>query len=866
MNMLTASPAATAPCDDLSNHCPTCDLVGLPILPLRYAVAWAGGDVPDNDLAPRLQDDFKADAYPQLPGDGPSHYTLRLLRGGYLYVFDQAADEWSAYEVDEGGYLSRFDFDSKSPPPATGGAMPCRRRAGYAMARCIQVRNASKASRVWLAFTDTAWTDTVKANHQDAGYRERHMRSIDVGDWMASQGKAAQDHTADLGRVFDMVSEYKILPPAPDYFDTDEYAAQSETIIDTDIDTLSTVTASGSWSFLSSPFPLAGRSKSDFLGLLWGKGADAPPPATCPVMVALDDPMGVASEVASLMTDRVQALISEKQRVRPLAVSAAIGQMREAVAQQAVYDSIEMMDATAERMSDYVMQRTGSPVMLNPAPELDAADLKSIRDKSWNDYLDKYNEDAQTAWQRQHEADMQALDEKVIFPLATVHAELMQSATLRDHLICNYDCASAHSGIGYRAVITRAIAGTQDKRPCAELYEQWLQGDVADRNNLILRAYGMNQDRHAEAMSKAAGEARIKPEELPLAPLFGLYASAAETVGQAGMAGTAADLITETVGPITKAIGQLVDGAVAVGWQGLVALGVGVDRPLQWVSTRATTREIVTAVMEALAESSGRQVRRRAVKLELRRLQILGVDLEQRHSIEFIGVKPDGSIVTKAGHKTDKVAYIRQRMGNWRQMMTTDTRAGLGGSLLQGLAIMLLYKKATGGMRHERSESWVRMGVASVGMFGGAMELAGKQMEGAGSANLRFARYAAVARSLVTVGRIASAAAGVLMGLVDIAHAYQERKEGNRAMSLLYLGSAGAGIGFAIAAYFTAVALSLVFFVLALAFAIAIMWLDDTPRHNWLERSLWGSIKDVGQKYRNAEIEMDEYKLAIGAA
>lgn len=85
-------------------------------------------------------------------------------------------------------------------------------------------------------------------------------------------------------------------------------------------------------------------------------------------------------------------------------------------------------------------------------------------------------------------------------------------------------------------------------------------------------------------------------------------------------------------------------------------------------------------------------------------------------------------------------------------------------------------------------------------------------------------------------------------------------------MFALYFGSGVAGMVLSAAIWAGALMLSAFLFVLVIAFAIAIMWLDDTPRHDWLERSLWGSIKDADQKYRNAEIEMDEYKLAIGAA
>lgn len=862
MSNLSAT-AAASPCGDPSQECQACDLVDLAILPLRYALAWNGDDVPGDHRAPTLSDKFSA-SYPDL-GQVPAHYTLRLLRASYLYVFDEQANEWTAYEVDEAGYLKPFDFFGKAPPPNTGlpHAIPCGRRAGQAMARCIKVRDPKQASRVWMAMTDTAWTEAVKQRHQDASYRKRHMRCIDVSQWV--DGGTAQSHAAELGKVFKQVAEYALAAPERSFVDTEYLDSQSNQLGISK--TFQPVRARYSMALIDSPYSLASADKGDFLGLLWDKTPDAPPPTpVAPMMVALEDPAGVAAELGAMMNGRLQALLNQKERLRPLAVSAAIGQMREAVGQQHVYDAIELADQGNNRQRDYIAQRTGSPALFADAAALtlSAADLKSIRDKSWDSYAAKYKTGAQQAWQQQHEVDLAKLDKNVIAPLAQAHAQLLQSTGLRNHLACNYDPAHPHSGAGYQAVVTRCLAGTQDKTPCAELYQQWLRGDITDRNNLILRAYALNLDEIADKVAEAAGSAG-KLGELPWDPLIGLYAQAGERIGQNGLTGNVATLIENTVGPFATLIGTMVDGTVSAGLHALTALGVGADRPLQWVSTQATTREIVTGVMEALSDAGGREVRKRAVKLELRRLQILGVDLDERHAVGFVGIREDGSLVIRASHQSDKAEFIRKKLTGWRRLMNTEVRAGTVAAMLQTYAMVQLYKKATGGMKHERQESWLRLGAAAAGAFGGALELGGKQLERAAKANLRYARWLSNARTIGVIGKVFSGIGGFAMAALDFAHALQERKEGNHTIAALYFGSGFASALMTFAVLMSWFAIAGIFFVVVLALAIAIMWLGDTARHEWLERSLWGTIKDKSQKYGELKEEMQQYKIAVGA-
>ena len=85
--------------------CSFCGGGGLPILPVRYAVA-RSDDV--SISAPELPADLEDDAVSQIALAGGQHYTLRLLREGFLYVFNAARGRWQGYYVTDEGFLSRY--------------------------------------------------------------------------------------------------------------------------------------------------------------------------------------------------------------------------------------------------------------------------------------------------------------------------------------------------------------------------------------------------------------------------------------------------------------------------------------------------------------------------------------------------------------------------------------------------------------------------------------------------------------------------------------------------------------------------------------------------------------------------------------
>ncbi|WP_311767652.1 toxin VasX [Burkholderia sp. Bp8998] len=91
--------------------CPLCDRQSLLIYPVRYAIACPRGAA----KAPALSGNFKIDGRaPQAVAS--AKYTLRALRQGYLYTYDEKRKRLSAYMVLDDGSLWYFPPDTTPPP------------------------------------------------------------------------------------------------------------------------------------------------------------------------------------------------------------------------------------------------------------------------------------------------------------------------------------------------------------------------------------------------------------------------------------------------------------------------------------------------------------------------------------------------------------------------------------------------------------------------------------------------------------------------------------------------------------------------------------------------------------------------------
>lgn len=188
-------------------YCPNCVQFGLPLLLARYAVCRSDEDVARP--APPLQAPFGAGVQDIALPPAEAHYALRLLRGGYVYAFNEARGEWLAWQANDHGDLSPFDIRAATPPPQNDTApASCSRHDRAMLSKCILLPDAKWATTLWLTYSAVPWTNNVWKRHHDHDYRRRSMRRIDVAAWRASGH--VQPHVASLYDALEQVAEFHL--------------------------------------------------------------------------------------------------------------------------------------------------------------------------------------------------------------------------------------------------------------------------------------------------------------------------------------------------------------------------------------------------------------------------------------------------------------------------------------------------------------------------------------------------------------------------------------------------------------------------------------------------------------------------------
>lgn len=187
-----------------ANLCDQCKSVGLPIMPVRYAVApkavqpglpaWADGnrvkDVP-------LGEDF--------------HYALRTLREGYVYLFysknARGSNQWECYTVGQDGCL-RLQPDPRMARPQEGPTFACSRQGHTNTAlHYLVIERPEKCGPTWIAFSETKWSDeTIQEYTANTKLRNARMQTLHPAQ-MATGAKHSHGAIAEAPAI-EQVIEY----------------------------------------------------------------------------------------------------------------------------------------------------------------------------------------------------------------------------------------------------------------------------------------------------------------------------------------------------------------------------------------------------------------------------------------------------------------------------------------------------------------------------------------------------------------------------------------------------------------------------------------------------------------------------------
>lgn len=185
-----------------SDKCPVCTAKGLAILPARYTVAPNDHDVPDLEFGGHRVTDVSLST---------CKYTVRALRQGFLYLFYEKShrgrNQWEAYSVSSYGTLHKA-LDAASVQPV---GMPprCSRCGSRGTRDFIVVEEPKKCGKLWIAFSEYKWDDSIRQAYQD-NWRvlRKRMQLIEPSKWIGAPEKG--DHTLPISAAqsLEAIAEY----------------------------------------------------------------------------------------------------------------------------------------------------------------------------------------------------------------------------------------------------------------------------------------------------------------------------------------------------------------------------------------------------------------------------------------------------------------------------------------------------------------------------------------------------------------------------------------------------------------------------------------------------------------------------------
>jgi hypothetical protein len=844
------SPLAQAKATALAS-CEFCEKSGLAILPVRAAVMRPDSGAPRLPVAllPVDAGDGK-----KLPLEGPAAaYTARTLRSGYLYVYDERGT-WGKYWITPQGYLMKVAIGGLMNAAYTVGREPCDKTGHKEIAACITVNDPDNAKRIWVAFSDAEWTARVLKLHQDEAYRQRHMRVFDVKAWM---GTHKGPHAQALDTVASVVAEY-----AP------------KTRVER---------------FAFSPYPFNSRASTKD-SLLHAASTLGPQPAA---VLILDDPVGIASEIGSRAVAAHKAFMALDDRSRKLNVSTAILGLQSAVSERSELNEIAAGDELQEDSHLVPDGLGGMTYIANPPrlPEPTAADLRAASSTSWTKYSHDYHEISRANWQSEFDGEYSQFVEQTLRPLAVSHVAWMSSSQMLNYLDCTHDDTSPETGLVYTRVLTSCVQGTEQFKPCADLYAKFLNGVISDDSNLLLRGILLNLKTHRRKLAE-----ELKPDVTWAAigwdGLFGAFNNSIDGVAKQAPE-VLGQFLSSIGGSITQVLQSAVDGPVR---HALVACAVASGRPVVPVQLTGSYKAYRASLIGQLLRTSGvkkmsRNAIQREVSLALRRLQIRGEPMNATVSSKFLVMIDEETIkgMPKGLTKNEQAKWLagsirsadeieNLNLSAWREQIDVPgmaARAGKAipfvGNLLAGLFQWAAYQKVSrdlaGSMKDERLENQYRLGSAVIAMGATVADTISKAAGAMAETTLfkgRAVFLEATELGLRIVSNVLGIVAAGINAFWDGKNAIEAFHQKNFALTAALGVSAMSGAVAAGLIVAGSVGWAIVVTVIFIGSDIIATFLQVNNIEKWLKRCYWGSL-DAKDRYQNAEVEMSELSVATGS-
>ncbi|HFK8544603.1 TPA: T6SS effector BTH_I2691 family protein [Proteus mirabilis] len=493
--------------------CNFCERRGVAILPVRSAIT-------KNDVnAPKLPNEFDVD----ITARGEINYTTRLLRKGYLHVFDEKRRAWTDYIVTEEGYYWKINDDHVSKIP-TLRQKPCAEKpdelAKSSFISLPLALNPNDNGRFWFSWSQYAWTDNVKKIYsQIMGVREKTMICFDLKQWL-NEKKA--DQTVPFTQLRQVVAEYYETKISPSNFD-----------------------------FYSSPWLEKTESEANYLlhSALHLECAPLKPESSRAAIIHLQDPTAISQDLSQLIlqshddflaTCRKNSKLNDEKSNdfdRKLSTFSNLS-----LAEYNVKENNKIQQFLAAEEQELRSYGDDEHFVFPSIAKKRANKIRENVEKNyavwgeseWKRYLPHMNEQHLEQFKTDFDEQKKEYEEKYENPLFDMYYATIKHSFFINYFIYNFDINDKLSGGNYTDTLSSCLIGSQLSASCADYIETQLNGNFIDKNNIFMRAFIFNQDDAATFYQEHIPQStdNLKLYSLPWGNLFSFYSSFINNIGK----------------------------------------------------------------------------------------------------------------------------------------------------------------------------------------------------------------------------------------------------------------------------------------------------------------------------------------------
>lgn len=837
----------------IAKDCSYCGREGVLIYPVRYAIACPAGAA----SAPALTDNFKVEGAPSEVAT--AKYTLRAVRTGYLYTYDEKRNRIKAYVVMPEGYLWNFPYDAPPPDPKSK-PFQCTSPVEAALSMCVDVKHSetNPAGIFWIGWSNIAWSPALlKKLESNDEWRRKHMRAIDI-PWMLTGLR--DTHVGEFEKNYKSVAHFSM--------------------------TVKEMQKAFSFSNTPISHEMRRMNKADRFMRAFAIQA----PIKKGYIVAIDDPVGITNDLSELTVPTEDSGFDVKL-YRGRIVEEIIQSAENAVRQKAAHDF--EFDAAQKKEDDqnpstesvsysdmkkiFSVIKAGGPGKLSKRNaeekkiygDSHVAQKKAAEDRAWAELTVADSKPVLDSGKRAAFPDLYSSAirnfEKKGIALANVHAEWLGSAQLARWMDGIHDQDDLASGFAYRESVAQCIGKAAATAQCDKQLQDWLKsGKLNNTNNLYARAMLFNQSVIIEAASPQITGVDVKPKYL-----LSIYKLSAARLKAKQEFRLVDHLIFTTANIMIKALGQSSSNVM----KNLVLLNLSflsnsvilpsensIGKIRDWIFAEALKSgvQMKTGLLQTRADA---HTLAREIPIRGRvEPGICAYEFDISQLEEEGRIKPG----TIKNIKIPGYAVTANWLGS-----SADFNIGSVAVILQFVAFSFALRDYKASDPFESTKTFIKLGIAISSLSGSLLELSGGVMEKSPTHPLstaikgHWAKGPEVGKKISVLGKRIGALAGVATAIFDIVLGIKAFGEGNKILATLYATNAVLGASLAIAGYYS-LAIVWPLFITAFVLSIVIALVKDSMLKKWFSHCFFSVGFSEATGYATLDEELSALQSALG--